>query len=188
MRNDEGTSKGAHESPARKTDHTLITITFNAETPRYVTHDGQWRTATEQLSAILFAAPGHEVPDTMTFTSGRGDGGQHLCFLRPAGPIAAVKIPKALPMRLREIPRPEQARARAVFEGASHDGRGLVDFMARQVDGNRSDALYWTAHRVIEAGVLDDIGAELIRAAVATGLDAKAAKWTENSARSKAGE
>lgn len=72
-----------------------------------------------------------------------------------------------------------------MFEGTSHDSRGLMDFMARQVDGNRSDALYWAAHRVIDAGVFDDIEAELIRAAVTTGLDAKAARWTENSARSK---
>lgn len=55
MRNDEGTPKGAHESPARKTDHTLGTSTVN-------------------------------------------DGVQHLCFLPSAGPIAAVKFPKALPM------------------------------------------------------------------------------------------
>ena len=63
---------------------------------------------------------------------------------------------------------------------------GLVEFMARQVDGNRNDALYWAARTAIEDGVLDQIEAELLAAAVATGLDPREANWTVASARTKA--
>ena len=42
---------------------------------------------------------GHDVPDTLTTVSGRGDGGTHRYFLRPAGPITAAKIPKGIDLK-----------------------------------------------------------------------------------------
>lgn len=161
---------------------------------------------------------GHEVPDTLAVTSGRGDGGSHRYFLRPDGPITAVNIPRGidlkrsgymvmppslhpttgkpyiwrnidpvpLPWWLREVLRPEPPKAREPFTHQTREtGRALVDFVARQEQGNRNDALYWAAHRAIESGVIDQIEADLIAAAIATGEDRKAADGTVTSARKK---
>jgi hypothetical protein len=161
---------------------------------------------------------GHDVPDTMTVVSGRGDGGTHRYFLRPHGPISAARIPKGidlkksgymvmppslhpdtrqpytlhdvdpvpLPSWLREVLRPAPPKTRTVSSGTPTGGRGLVEFVARQVEGNINKALYWAAHRAIESGVLDQIEPDLIAAAIATGENRKAAERTVNSARKKA--
>lgn len=161
----------------------------------------------------------HEVPDTSTVTSGRGDGGTHRYFLRPDGPISAAKIPKGidlkrsgymvmppslhpatlqpytwhdvdpvpLPWWLREVLRPEPPKARKPFSGQTHEaGRALVDFVARQGNGNRNAGLYWAARRAIESGVLEQIEPDLIEASVATGEDRRTAVRTIASARTKA--
>lgn len=165
-------------------------------------------------------AVGHTVPDTLTTISGRGDGGTHRYFLRPAGPITAARIPAGidlkrsgqmvmppsvhpdtgrpytwhdappapLPTWLREVLRPDPPKARKTYIGRTGDtGRALVDFVARQDTGNRNEALYWAARRAADSGVLDQIGPDLIAAAVAAGEDPKAAERTVGSARTKAG-
>ena len=164
---------------------------------------------------------GHDVPETLTAISGRGDSGSHRYFLRPDGPISAARIPKGidlklsgymvvppsrhpntgqpytwydvepvqLPTWLRELLRPEPAKPRAPFSLRTHkSGRGLVDFVARQVDGHRNDALYWAAHRAIEEGVFGLIRDDLITAAVHTGLTKNAAELTVKSASAKGSE
>lgn len=163
---------------------------------------------------------GRDVPDTLTTVSGRGDGGSHRYFLRPAGPISRAKLPRGidlktsgycvvppslhpatgqpytwqvdvdpvpLPSWLREVLRPDPPKPRNPFSTHTNaSGRALVDFVARQVDGNRNDALYWAARQALESGVLDQIGPDLIAAAVATGEDRKAAERTVGSASKKA--
>jgi hypothetical protein len=158
---------------------------------------------------------GRAVPDTLTVFSGRGDGGRHHYFLRPAGPITTTRVPAGidvkkagymvmppsihpdsgqpytwhdvdpvpLPAWLREVLRPAPPRPRnPVSRLTSQTGRELVDFVARQENGNRNAGLFWAACRAIESGVLDTIEADLIAAAVATGQDRR----TVDSARKKA--
>jgi hypothetical protein len=42
---------------------------------------------------------GRDVPDTLTTISGRGDGGKHLYFQRPAGPITRAKLPRGIDLK-----------------------------------------------------------------------------------------
>jgi hypothetical protein len=161
---------------------------------------------------------GRAVPDTLTVFSGRGDGGRHYYFLRPAGPITAARVPKGidvkrsgymvmppslhpvtgrpyvwhdvdpvpLPAWLREVLRPAPPKTRTVFSGTPTEGRGLVEFVARQENGNRNNALFWAARRAVESGVLDTIEPDLIAAALATGQDRRTVERTVASARKKA--
>ncbi len=92
--------------------------------------------------------------------------------------------PVPLPLWLRTILRPAPARPRPVTRSTG-DGRPLVEFIARQPEGNRNKALHWAAHRAIENGLLDGIEADLIAAAVAAGESEGAAKLTVESARNK---
>lgn len=157
----------------------------------------------------------HEpLPVTLTTFSGRGDGGRHLYFRRPPGPVTSTRMPKGidvktagycvvppslhpdtgqpyrwldadpvpLPLWLRTILRPAPARPRAVTR-ATGDGRPLVEFVARQAEGNRNKALYWAAHRALETGLLDGIQTDLIAAAVAAGEGENAAERAIKSAR-----
>lgn len=87
-----------------------------------------------------------------------------------------------LPMWLREVLRPDPPGTRNPPSRLRSDGRGLVDFVARQDDGNRNDGLYWAASRAFDSGVLDKIGPDLIAAAVATGVERQAAERTVLSA------
>ena len=41
----------------------------------------------------------HDVPDTLTVVSGRGDGGSHRYFLRPDGPISGARVPKGIDLK-----------------------------------------------------------------------------------------
>ena len=95
--------------------------------------------------------------------------------------------PAPLPTWLREVLRPDPPKPRNPFSAHTNaSGRALVDFVARQENGNRNDALYWAARQALESGVLEQIGPDLIAAAVATGEDRKAAERTVDSARKKA--
>ncbi len=158
------------------------------------------------------------LPATLTTISGRGDGGRHLYFRRPAGAVTSTRLPRgidlkaagycivppslhpdtgrpyqwidadpvALPSWLREVLRPAPARLRSVTRSTG-DGRHLVEFVARQTEGNRNKVLFWAAHRAIENGLLDGLEADLIAAAVAAGESEGAAKLTVESARKKVG-
>ncbi len=94
--------------------------------------------------------------------------------------------PVALPLWLRTILRPAPPRPRPVTRSTG-DGRSLIEFVARQPEGNRNKALHWAAHRAVENGLLDGIEADLIAAAVAAGESEGAAKLTVASVRNKVG-
>jgi len=95
--------------------------------------------------------------------------------------------PVPLPPWLREVLRPVPPKPRNPFSAhTSETGRELVDFVARQENGNRNNALFWAARRAVESGVLGDVEADLIAAAVATGQDRRTVERTVDSARKKA--
>lgn len=93
--------------------------------------------------------------------------------------------PVRLPMWLREVLRPEPPKPRARRPDSTQSGRSLVEFVARQNEGNRNNALYWAARRALAAGTLDQIESDLIAVAVATGMTREATELTINSARKK---
>jgi hypothetical protein len=64
------------------------------------------------------------------------------------------------------------------------DAHRLAEWVARQQEGNRNDALFWAANRALEAG-LSDLG-ELAEAARRTGLEEREIARTLASARSHA--
>lgn len=41
-----------------------------------------------------------DLPDTLTAVSGRGDGGRHFYFLRPAGTFTSTKLPKGIDLKV----------------------------------------------------------------------------------------
>ena len=155
------------------------------------------------------------IPDTLTAVSGRGDGGRHLYFLRPAGQVVSTRVPKgidlkvngymvmppslhpatgkpyvwedrpvrALPPPLLKLLRPVPTIPRPMVRRG--DSRGLVAFVATQVEGNRNAGLFWAACRAIEDGTLDELTDELVRAAIATGQTEHEARRTVASARSR---
>lgn len=88
-----------------------------------------------------------------------------------------------LPERLRELLRPLPPRIRpAVRKG---DGKGLVEFVAAQLEGNVNNGLYWAACSAADDGILADIADELVAAAVAAGHPEAGARRTVDSARRK---
>jgi len=159
----------------------------------------------------------HEpLPATLTTISGRGDGGRHLYFRRPAGLVTSTRMPKGidvktagycvvppslhpdtgrpyrwddtdpvpLPPWLREILRPNPPKLRGVRSAViAGSGRGLVDFVARQPEGERHRALYWAANRALDDNRLDQLEDELVAASVATGEDEVEARRNINTAR-----
>jgi hypothetical protein len=156
------------------------------------------------------------LPETLTCWSGRGDGGRHLYFLRPPGPMTSTRLPGGidlklngycvippsihpdtgrpyrwehhpvahLPHHLREVLRPPPAPIRPAVRRS--DGRALVEFVARQPEGNRNRGLFWAACAAAEDGVLDEIAEDLVAAAVAAGHPEASARRTVASARKKA--
>lgn len=68
-----------------------------------------------------------------------------------------------------------------------HDGdcTALVRWVGGQREGNRNNALYWAACRAIESGADEEVLAELVDAAVGTGLSSWEAERTVASARGK---
>ncbi len=165
------------------------------------------------LEGLDELAADEPIPATLTAWSGRGDAGRHLYFLRPAGQLTSAGLPAGidlkasgycvvppsahpatgrpylwdeheiapLPPRLRARLRPPPPRPAPL--SANGDGRPLVEFVARQPEGNRNHGLYWAACRAAEDGALDRIAGELVAAAVAAGLDETSARRTVGSAR-----
>lgn len=154
------------------------------------------------------------LPETLTVWSGRGDGGRHLYFRRPHGPLTSTRLPAGidlkangycivppsihpasgqpytwdqrpalpLPTRLRELIRPRTTHVRRTY-GTSGGGNNLVRWVENLDGGNRNDGLFWAATRAFEAGQLDTIADDLVRAAVGTGLSEIEARRTVASAR-----
>ncbi len=156
------------------------------------------------------------LPATLTTISGRGDGGRHLYFRRPAGAVTSTRLPKgidlkaagycivppslhpatgrpyewldadpvSLPSWLREVLRPNPPKLRSIRPAfTAGSGRGLVNFVARQPDGQRHKALYWAANRALDDNRLDQIEDDLVAASVATGEDEKEARRNIATAR-----
>jgi hypothetical protein len=82
-------------------------------------------------------------------------------LLAPAPPVPAAKV------------RPGG--------GGNHDA--LVRWVARRPAGSRNDSLYWAARRAVETGAGLEVLAELVAAAVATGLPEPEARRTVQSAQ-----
>jgi hypothetical protein len=154
------------------------------------------------------------LPDTLTVWSGRGDGGRHLYFRRPAGELTATRLPEGIDLKARGYcilppsihpasgqPYTWEAREPAVLPRALRElilkprrvhvggptgltGRAepLLRLVAGLKDGERNRGLYWAACRAVEDGILADVEAALVAAAVGTGLDEREARRTVQSA------
>lgn len=81
--------------------------------------------------------------------------------------------------RYLDPPRPP----RQIQPGTGGDHGALVRHVAGQQEGNRNGALYWAACRAAEKGAGDDVFAQLLDAAMATGLPGRDAEKTIASAR-----
>jgi bifunctional DNA primase/polymerase-like protein len=160
------------------------------------------------------------LPETLTSWSGRGDGGRHLFWRRPAGELTSTKLPKGIDLKvggkgyvilppsihpvsgepyrweIHDVASlPARAKALLVRPAAdpwrqprkgTGDGAPLVRLVLSLNEGERDRGLFWAACRAAETGILERIGAELIRAAVSRGLSEREARRTVASA-AKAG-
>lgn len=95
----------------------------------------------------------------------------------------ARTVDMAAVRRLLDPPRPA---ATAAFQSRSGDHGALVRHVAGQGAGNRNNALFWAACKAAETGAGDDVFAELLDAAMSTGLTMRAAMLTIDSARNRA--
>jgi hypothetical protein len=48
----------------------------------------------------VFTDPVGDLPDTLTAWSGRNDGGSHLYFLRPPGPLTSTRLPEGIDLKI----------------------------------------------------------------------------------------
>jgi Bifunctional DNA primase/polymerase, N-terminal len=147
------------------------------------------------------------LPATLTAWSGRNDGGRHLYYLRPAGPLAGTRLPKGIDLKVNGyciVPpsihpatsqpyrwehHPVAALPSKLREllcprpkpvhtfGDTKNGSGLIRTVAEAPDRTRHNALVWASYRARDDGILDQITEELVAAAVAAGGE------TETSAR-----
>lgn len=156
------------------------------------------------------------VPATLACWSGRGDGGRHLYFHRPPGPLTNTRLPPGIDLKTNGylvVPpslhlatgdpyRWELADVAAlpthlrwllrpsppvrVPMARRGSGSALVRYVARHVDQGVNNALYWAARRAAEEGILDEIAEDLVRTAAAVGETHKRAAATVASARKAA--
>ncbi len=89
--------------------------------------------------------------------------------------------PALVPSRLRELLRPLPVRPQMTGRRIPR-GSCLVHFVERLEPGHRNSGLFWAACRAAEDGVLGQIEAELVLAAVSTGLHESEARRTVASA------
>lgn len=68
------------------------------------------------------------------------------------------------PQWVKDILNPPQKRRPPLVPG-SGGGKGLIEFVARQPFGEINDSLYWASCRAAQAGILDDLADDLLRAA-----------------------
>jgi hypothetical protein len=154
------------------------------------------------------------LPPTLTAWSGRNDGGHHLYYMRPVGPTTSTRLPEgidlnvngycivppsihpvtgmpyqweehapaALPYNLRELLRPAPRPVQQPTQVTSKDGSSLVRYVAAAAERQRNKVLYWAA----EKGIIDALAADLISAAVSTGLSDVEARKAVASARKTA--
>jgi hypothetical protein len=158
-----------------------------------------------------------DLPPTLTAWSGRADGGRHLYYLRPPGPLTSTRLPEgidlkangycivppsihpatglpyrwdelppaSLPARLRELLRPAPPPVRTYRSGHAGSAAGLIRTVAGASESQRNKVLFWASCRAVENGVIDQIGGELIAAAVSNGLPELEAWRTLKSARKR---
>jgi len=137
---------------------------------------------------------------TLTVWSGREDAGRHLYYLRPGGAFTSTRLPEGidlkvhgycilppsihpatgdpyrwevrdpapLPVGLLALLRPLPAPPRLASNHVSADA--LVRFVASLQPGERNRGTYWAACRAADDGVLNALTADLVAAAVQTGL------------------
>jgi Bifunctional DNA primase/polymerase, N-terminal len=134
-------------------------------------------------------------PDTATCWSGRGDGGRHLYFLRPAGPLTSTRLPRGVDLKVHGyciVPPSVHPATGMPYRWEDHPVAPLPYHLrellrplpvsrivpaVRHGDGkglvawlgeqtsNVNDALFWAACRAHEDGVLDALADELVAAA-----------------------
>lgn len=154
---------------------------------------------------------------TLTVWSGRGDGGAHLYYQRPAGLLTSRRLPVGVDLKVNgyciappslhpATGRPYTWHAAPIAPLPRHlyrllhvepspprpmvrrgDGKGLVAFLAGQMEGNRNNALFWAACRAAEDGTLEEIADELVSTAVAIGIPERSARAQLDSARNRQG-
>jgi Bifunctional DNA primase/polymerase, N-terminal len=157
------------------------------------------------------------LPPTLRVWSGRGDGGVHLYFRRPDGPVVATRLPRGVDLKgngycivppsvhptsgkpyrwesrpVAGLPPRLLALLRPIEKPErpkikSSNGAGLIRTVARAVEGKRDDTLFWAACRAVEDQIIDQIEDELIVAAVGVGLSEHQARAKIGSARRTVG-
>jgi Bifunctional DNA primase/polymerase, N-terminal len=153
------------------------------------------------------------LPATLTAWSGRNDGGRHLYFLRPPGPLTSTRLPEGIdlkvngycivppsihpasgmPYRWEHIPAasvPPKLREllcprpqQVNTFGDTKNGSGLIRAVAEAQEGKRHDVLVWASFRAQADGILDQIADELTAASVSTGETETRARRTIASVR-----
>lgn len=95
-----------------------------------------------------------------------------------------VREPAPLPHLLRDLLRPLASSQRQSSDGAATHVDALIRFVAGLQPGERNRGTYWAACRAAEVGTLNAITADLITAAVQTGLsEREALRIVESAAR-----
>ena len=163
--------------------------------------------------AKLEAEVGGSLPGTLTAWSGRGDGGRHLYYLRPYGPISGIRLPTGIDLKgngyciVPPSPHPETGkpyrwelhdvattppRLRELLRPpppkrrpgrAPRTGTTLVDYVASFDTDGVNNVLYWAACRAAEDGTWDAIAGQLVETAVSVGESQIRAERTVRSAR-----
>jgi len=98
-----------------------------------------------------------------------------------------IHDPSPLPVGLLTLLRPPPALPRAVQGLGIVSGDGLVRFVAGLQPGERNRGTYWAACRAADDGVLETLAADLVAAAVQTGLSEHEAVRIVQSARRNSG-
>jgi len=157
------------------------------------------------------------LPATLTTWSGRGDGGRHLYYRRPAGQFTSARLPAGVdlkvngycivppsihpatgePYRWEDRPvawLPDRASTlllpppRKPWTGPRHgDGHHLVEVLHRHPQHGINDALYWAACKAAQDGILDQLANDLVSTAVQLGSPERAARRTVDSANDRFG-
>jgi hypothetical protein len=153
------------------------------------------------------------LPATLSAWSGRNDGGRHLYFLRPPGPLTSTRLPKGIDLKVNGyciVPPSVHPATGQPYRWEQHPvvaiphklrellrpqpqpvhtfsgtktGCGLIRAVSEAQEGDRHDVLVWAAFRARGDGILDQIADELTAASVSTGYPETSARRTIASVR-----
>jgi hypothetical protein len=153
------------------------------------------------------------LPPTLTAWSGRCDGGRHLYFLRPFGPLSSTLLPEGIDLKANGyciVPPSIHPATGQPYRWDHHpaatlppklrlllcpapkpvktftgttNGSGLIRTVAGAPERQRNKVLFWASCRAAESGVIDQIADELIATAVSSGLPELEARRTVASAQ-----